>query len=98
MIHRKVTSWLHIAILAAVVVLVAVAVHKAKPTPVVQTYPPMCFVIGATDITDHAPATWIERHGLKNLVQKFVMFECLDGKQFVVPFVKQGGSEIRDTR
>jgi hypothetical protein len=62
------------------------------------SYPPMCFVSGTTDTTGYAPATWIEREGLKNLVQKFVMYDCLDGKQFVAPWVKQGGAAVKDTR
>ena len=59
-------------------------------------YPSMCLVSGTTDTTGYAPATWIERDGLKNLVQKFVMFDCLDGRQVVVPWIKQGGADKKD--
>lgn len=83
-----------IIVVALILTATVVFTRSQKKAP---AYPPMCFVSGPTELTGYEPATWVERHGLKNLVQKFVIFDCPDGRQFVVPWVKQGGAAAKDT-
>lgn len=97
-------SIMFFAVIAFVAVVEIFDIVRSQPSKATSMYPPMCFPISSDDLTGYAPATWLERHGLKNLVKKMVLHKCtseVDGKQveseILVPWVKQSGTDRKDT-